>query len=571
MAGRREQEIDHILRRAGFGATEEEVDSYAKLAFAGPSLALARLLNYTDIPDDVDDKIGRPGYVGITTAGEFLPTGNIADARQRWLFRMVHATRPLQEKMALFWHNHFATAYTKIAGEVGTTEATRMLAAKPSEDAGQVKGQLELFREHAVGNFRDLLVAVAQDPAMLVWLDGRSNVRANPQENFARELMELFTMGVGTFAETDVYAGARVFTGWNLARPGAGGAQHYAFNYNAAQHETSAKEFTFAVYSDGSRIIPARAATSGMQDGLDLINAVARHPATGPRLARKLYGFFVNEVDAPDTGLIDRLSAAYYASGFEMSAVMRVLLLSPQFVDPANYYRRYSWPVEFVVRSLKEVGWAGFSVNDALTPLINMGQQLFEPPDVAGWELGRGWFSSGGMLARMNFAAQLAANQKFNLRDLSRGHAETQEALLNYMLDRTTPPEFKADAYAALLEYTGAGESSWTGSDTQLATKICRARASHPRVRRVSAGLGRHGNHQACIRSRRRCGVHDGVCSPFVPDRDRAGPGPLAPQPRRPVPERRERLAEHRHPIHRRAVLLRGGRRSRYLPQTCCR
>ena len=125
-------------------------------------------------------------------------------------------------------------------------------------------------------------------------------------------------------------------------------------------------------------------------------------------------------------------------------SVIRVLLLSPQFRDPANYYKRYSWPVEFVARSLKEVGWSGFSVNDALSPLINMGQQLFEPPDVAGWDLGPGWFSSGGMLARMNFAAQLATNQKFALRDLSRGHASTHEDLLGYMLDRLTPPVYAA-------------------------------------------------------------------------------------------------------------------------------
>ena len=471
MVSGREQEIDHILRRAGFGATQEEVDSYARLSFAGPTFALARLLNYTGIPDEVDGRIGTPGSVGITTRGPFQPAANITDARQRWLFRMVHTTRPLQEKMALFWHNHFATAYSKIAGTFGATEATRMLAAKPSEDPGSVKGQLELFREHALGNFRDLLVAVAQDPAMLVWLDGRSNIKGTPQENFARELMELFTMGVGTFAETDVYAGARVFTGWNLARPGTGPAQHYAFNYNAGQHETSAKEFTFPIYSDGNKVVPARTAAAGMQDGLDLIAAVAAHPATGPRLSRKLYNFFVNEVDAPDAGLIDQMSRAYYDSGFEIGAVMRVLLFSPQFLDPANYYKRYAWPVEFVVRSLKEVGWTGFSVNDALTPLVNMGQQLFEPPDVAGWELGAGWFSSGGMLARLNFAAQLAANQKFNLRDLARGHGATQESLLAYMLDRTTPPELPSDTYNALLDYARAGQSSWTGSDDQLATK----------------------------------------------------------------------------------------------------
>jgi uncharacterized protein (DUF1800 family) len=471
MASRREQDIDHLLRRAGFGATEEEVESYTSLAFGGYTFALSRLLSYQHIPDQVDDQIGKPGYVGITATGGFLPTSNIAHARQRWLFRMVHTERPLQEKMALFWHNHFATCYTKIADALSGAEATRMLAAKPSEDPAGVTGQLELFRSSALGNFRDLLVAVAQDPAMLVWLDGRSNLRAQPQENFARELMELFTMGVGTFTEADVYAGARVFTGWNLARPGAGDSQRYAFNYNQAQHETTAKTFSFDIYADGGKTIPARTAAAGMQDGLDFITAVARHPATGPRLARKLYNYFVNEVDPPDTGLIDQMSRAYYDSGFEITAVMRTLLLSSQFRDPSNYYKRYSWPVEFVTRALKEVGWAGFSLNDSLSPLVSMGQQLFEPPDVAGWDLGAGWFSSGGMLARMNFAAQLASNQKFALRDRSRGHGSTQEDLLSYMLDRLTPPEYAPDAYSALLEYTRAGESNWTGSDTQLANK----------------------------------------------------------------------------------------------------
>lgn len=470
MARQRELDIEHLLRRTGFGATDEEVAEYGRFGFLGFSSAVARLINFTELPDDVDDFIGRPGFVGTTALGPFLPGLNIAHARQRWLFRMVHSRRPLQEKMALFWHNHFATAYSKIAGEVGGEEATRMLAAKPSEDPAGVKGQLELLREHALGNFRDLLVAIAQDPAMLVWLDGRSNVRGMPQENFARELMELFTMGVGTFAESDVYSGARVFTGWNLSRPGTDAARRYAFNYNAGQHDTAAKEFTFPVYPDGSRTIPARAASAGMQDGLDFIDAVARHPLTGPRLARKLYGFFINEVETPDAGLINEVAGLYYSRGFAIEPMVRRLLLSSQFRDPANYYKRYAWPVEFVVRALKEVGWTGFSVNDALSPLANMGQQLLDPPDVNGWEPGPGWFTSGAMLARMNFAAQLATNQKFNLRDAARGHGSTPEALVEHVLDRLTPPEYDGAAHAALTDYVHAG-GSWTGSDTQLATK----------------------------------------------------------------------------------------------------
>jgi uncharacterized protein (DUF1800 family) len=471
MAPTREDELQHLLRRAGFGANQAEVDQYARLGLLSFSTAVAHLLDFEKQPDDVDDHIGAVGYVGVTAAqGRLAPTVNINDARQRWLFRMVHSRRPLQEKMTLFWHNHFATAFNKIAGDAGTTEAARMLAAKPSEDAGAVKGQLELLRENALGNFRDLLVAIAQDPAMLYWLDGRSNVRAHPQENFARELMELFTMGVDTFTESDVYAGARVFTGWNLGRAGAGAAAHSIFSYVAAQHETTAKEFSFAIYPDGGRVIPARAPAAGLQDGLDLINAVAAHPATGPRLARKLYNFFVNEVDAPDTGLIAEVAAAYYANNFEIEPMVRRLLLSSQFREPANYFKRYSWPAEFAIRSIKEIGWTGFSVNDALTPLANMGQQLLEPPDVAGWELGRGWFSTGGMLARMNFAAQLATNQKFNLRDAFRGKGATPDALLDVALDRLSPAPFTADGRAALIEYINAG-GTWTGSDTQLATK----------------------------------------------------------------------------------------------------
>ena len=471
MAPSREEELQHLLRRAGFGASDAEIDQYARRGLLAFSSAAGHLFAYHEQPDDVDDAIGSVGYVNVTAAqGRLAPASNINDARQRWLFRMVHTKRPLQEKMALFWHNHFATAYSKIAGDVGAIEGARLMAAKPSEDAGSAKGQLELLREHALGNFRDLLVAVAQDPAMLYWLDGRTNVRARPQENFARELMELFTMGVGTFTENDVYAGARVFTGWNLQRTGAGAAAKWTFFYNAAQHETTAKEFSFPIYPNGDRVIPARSGANGMQDGLDLIDAVARHPETGPRLARKLYNYFINEVDPPDQGLIDEVAAVYYARNYEIEPMVRRLLLSAQFRDPANYYKRFSWPVEFVVRAIKEVGWTGFSVGTALSPLVNMGQQLLEPPDVNGWELGRGWFTTGAMLARMNFAATLTATKRTELRDAFRGKATTADALLETALDRLSPAPYPASSRSALIDYVNAG-GAYTGSDAQLLSK----------------------------------------------------------------------------------------------------
>ena len=462
-----EQLIEHLLRRAGFGASDAEVEYFNGIGY---SAAIDYLLDYEQVPDDVDSFIGKTGFA--LTSGGFAPNSNIAHARQRWLFRMVHSQRPLQEKMALFWHNHFATAQSKIAGTFGSEEGTRYVAAKPSEDPARVKGQIELFREYALGNFRDLLLAAAKDVAMVVWLDGRTNVRGRPQENFARELMELFTMGVDTFPETDVYAGARVFTGWNLTRVTANTSRpYYQFSYIANNHDTDAKEFSFPIYPDGGRRIQARSAAAGMDDGVDLINAVARHPATGPRLARKLYRFFISEAGPVDEAFVSDLARTYYSGNFEMKPVIRQILTSPQFVSAANRYTRYAWPAEFVARALKEVGWAGFQLNDALTPLSNMGQQLFEPPDVNGWELGPGWFSSGAMLSRMNFAAQLASNQRFNLREGTRGNASTPESLLSFVLDRLTAQPFTGDAERALADYARAGVTSWSGSDAQRLTK----------------------------------------------------------------------------------------------------
>ncbi len=243
---------------------------------------------------------------------------------------------------------------------------------------------------------------------MLIWLDGDTNTKAKPQENFGRELMELFSRGVGYYTEDDVYAAARVFTGWNLNPTRGADLQDpnasFNFVYNANQHETTAKSFSFPIYADGSHTIPSRSASAGMQDGLDLIAALATHPETARRLATKLFGFFVSE-----------------------------------------------------------------TVTSALTPLLNMGQQLLEPPNVAGWVLGQSWFSTGAMLARMNFASVLAFNQKFNLAAAAAGARSSPRALVDLLTARLTA-DLENDVYANLVSYAGAG-APWTGSDTQLQAK----------------------------------------------------------------------------------------------------
>jgi uncharacterized protein (DUF1800 family) len=471
MARTSDREIEHLLRRAGFGARPDELDMYGQMSIPE---AVDALVNFDDVDDAVDSFIGKSGYVNVTTRGQFAPQSNITDSRQRWLFRMVHSDRPLQEKMTLFWHNHFATGYTKIAGALGATEGARYLAAKSSEDPGRVRGQIEMLRENALGNFRDILVNIAKDAAMLVWLDGRTNTRAKPQENFAREVMELFTVGVGNYTEEDVYAGARVFTGWNMQQVGsaADGSRHWEFVYVANQHETTAKTFSFPIASNGSRTIGARSASDGMQDGLDLIDALAANPNTGRYLATKLYRFFVSEVGAVNATFVDRIANVYLQSRYDMKAVMREVLLSPEFWDRSAYFGRYSWPVEFVVRALKDIGWTGFSVNDALTPLANMGQILFEPPDVSGWDAGQTWFSTSGMLARLNFGATLAANQKFNLTNAVKAADahRSPEALLAFISDALVTAPADSSVSAELSNYLRA-TGAWSGSDAQIQNK----------------------------------------------------------------------------------------------------
>jgi uncharacterized protein (DUF1800 family) len=466
-------EIDHLLRRAGFGVSSADVEIFRDMS---PSEAVSYLVDYEGRPDDVDARIGRPDHVQVVSKDLFAPDIDIDDARQRWVFRMIHTRRPLQEKMALFWHNHFATAYSKLVADSGTVQAAKMLAHKPGALRGP-QGQLELFRKYALGNFRDLLLQVAQDPAMLVWLDGKSNTKARPQENFGREVMELFTVGVGNHIEADVYAAARVFTGWNL-RPSADYRQdeygdvnaYQEFMYDAEQHETTAKTFTFPVYTNGTRTIPTRSEAEGMQDGVDLITALAIHPETARRLARKFWNFFISEIHQPDPGFVESTAAVYLQNRTEIRPVVRHILSSPWFNNPSMRFARYSWPAEFVARAIREVGWQGFSLDKVRAPLASMGQLLFEPPNVGGWPLGADWFSTGTMLARTNFAATLAASQKEHLAATVEADGQTPQALLTAMLDRVTPAPLDAGPRQALMSYLAAA-GTWTGSGEQLNTR----------------------------------------------------------------------------------------------------
>jgi uncharacterized protein (DUF1800 family) len=286
-----------------------------------------------------------------------------------------------------------------------------------------------------------------------------------------------------------VYAAAHVFTGWNLRNvPGPQGGNdptsYQEFAYNANQHDTSAKVFSYRI-NGGSNTIPARTAAAGMQDGVDLLTSLASNPATARRLAGKFWNFFISELDPPDPAFLDGASSVYLNSDTNIREVLRYIFRSQWFTNPGNFNARYAWPAEFVARTIKEMGWSGFSVDSARAPLTNMGQTLFEPPNVAGWQLGKSWFGTGQMLARMNFAATVAANQKFNLaRSFSAADKAKPETLLNAMLQRFTPGPYATNETSELIAYLNAG-GPWTGSDTQMNAKA-------PGLARLIAGSGEY-------------------------------------------------------------------------------
>jgi uncharacterized protein (DUF1800 family) len=467
-------EIDHLLRRAGFGVSDREVDTFRDMSVTA---AVDHLVNYEGRPDDVDDRIGRPDHVRVQTSRDlFAPDIDIDDARQRWMFRMVHSRRPLQEKMAMFWHNHFATAFSKLAQDSGTLHGAKMLSHKAGTLQGP-QGQIELFRQYALGNYRNFLLEVAKDPAMLVWLDGQSNTRAKPQENFAREVMELFTVGVGNHTESDVYAAARVFSGWNLresegyARDDYGDMNAYKeFVYYGDQHDTNAKTFTFPIYSNGGRTIAARGESEGIQDGVDLITALATHPETARRLARKFWNFFISDIHPPDPNFVQGAANVYLQNRTEIRPMVRYILTSPWFTDPSMRFARFSWPAEYVARAIKEVGWQNFTLDKVRAPLANMGQLLYEPPNVGGWPLGANWFSTGTMLARSNFAATLVSSQKDFLAVSLKDDGSSAEGLMSAMLERVTPAPIDSGPQQVLMSYLTA-DGNWSGSDSQVTTR----------------------------------------------------------------------------------------------------
>ena len=343
----------HLLRRAGFGASPEEIALYKPLGFSD---AVDRLLNYQQVADD--DLENRLKALNINLNS---PT----DQQRWWLLRMAWTQRPLLEKMTLFWHGVLTSSFRKVGGP---RAYMRMI------------NQNQFLREHAFDTFDNILLGITSDPAMLFYLDLTKSTNKAPNENYARELMELFTLGLGHYTQQDVYEGASALTGWHV------------------------KGLTSRYYpQDHNDLVKTYLGHTGNLDYKDVINILVNNPAAPWFISRKLFTFFVYE--NPSTDELKPLVDTYVQSGHNMGAVMRTLLLSPQFSSAKAYRSRLKSPVEFTVGAYRALG---INANGSGLPAITtlMGQTLFDPPNVAGWpgdKVSALWLNSGTWMSRLNY------------------------------------------------------------------------------------------------------------------------------------------------------------------------
>ena len=360
----------HLLNRAGFGASDAEVRAFAPLTRAE---AVERLLAGTR----TEPTIAPPAFVDEPFTPYYRLRQLDADARMAelrnrlqqgfalrawWLHEMTVTPSPLTERMTLFWHGHFATSQQKV------------------RSVPLMYRQQVLLRREAVGSFRRMLHEVARDPAMLVYLDNAGSRREAPNENFAREVMELFTLGEGNYSEHDVKEAARAFTGWSLDRDTG------EYRYRRAWHD------------DGEKTVLGR---SGRLDGAAVLDVLLAHPRTAEHVTAKMWREFVSPT--PDAREVARLAAVFRDSGYEVKPLLRALFLSEAFwAEPARASLIKS-PVDLIVGTLRTFGIQPMDYRPAAFAVAALGQNLFAPPNVKGWPGGESWIDASTLLARRQF------------------------------------------------------------------------------------------------------------------------------------------------------------------------
>jgi len=380
----------HLMNRAGFGGTPADIETLRKM---GLYRAVSWFVDYDKIPDPTPapdwahpdpDIIARREAIRNAADPETRrmlqqqqnqeQTSQIADLRYWWIRRMALGSRPFQEKMTLFWHGHFATSFEKV-------QMPYFLWL-----------QNETFRQNAIGNFNQLLVAASEDPAMLIYLDGANSHKDAPNENFAREVMELFTLGEGNYTEQDIQQAAKAYTGWGLSK------DRLRYEYHPGNHDEGPK----TVFGQ-----------TGNYTGEDVLNMICQKPECAPFITKKIWRFFAQ--DQPPPPIVDALSHEFLAHNFDLKHLMRAIFQSKEFYAPDVIRSQIKSPVQWLIACTHQLQAPLPTEPMSLVMLRQLGQDLFQPPNVKGWDGGIAWVTTNNLLDRDNFAAALVEGNRVPL------------------------------------------------------------------------------------------------------------------------------------------------------------
>ena len=418
--------IAHLYRRAGFGATRDQIDQLSEQSYEDIVEFLLDPTPETGVPNDDLTR-----YLGGEAPHAYLAI---------WLYRMLNSRNQLQEKMALFWHGVFATGLVK------------------NEHILSSSNQIEMFRRNGMSGMREILMDLAKDPAMIFWLDNNENHLGEPNENWGRELLELFSLGVGNYSEIDIKHASRAFTGWTFAQsPPLYPHGYYAadFLFREDDHDNGEKEFM---------------GHKGNLDGGDIIDIIVEQPACAAFICRHLYNFFVadepqvpswNDLDPLDPELIDAMSKAFIDSDGEVKSALRVMFNSDSFKNARS--KKVKSPIEMVAGVLMLTGeHTDFKPGLAKYPqstTFTMGQILLDPPTVEGWHTGKEWIDGGNLTERINFAVEelgdgLSPGIKAIIdRIVASGSLETPELFVDSALDALGPIAIEDSTREALIQF----------------------------------------------------------------------------------------------------------------------
>ncbi|MCH7712975.1 MAG: DUF1800 domain-containing protein [Chloroflexi bacterium] len=421
----------HLMRRAGFGANRDELEARVEMGYEA---VVEELLNPTD-PQNLPDDVIRRYH---TEQAEM----RLADgAAAYWLYRMITTRCPLEEKLCLFWHGLFATGYNKL------------------NQARALVNQIEMFRRHGMGNFSTLLVELSKDPAMIIWLDNNENHKDSINENFGRELLELFSLGIGNYTEDDIKECARAFTGWTL-----GNAEYMAMRASRDSIWPYSRiswffEYREADHDDGEKTFLGE---TGRFNGEDIVEIIVRQEATARFICTRLFQFFAaDEVDEEGEQVIASMMKTYFDSKHEIRPVLRTLFNSEYFKSEKARFARVKGPVELVVGAVRLAGSyqePTQGIEQVARQAMYMGQGLLQPPSVEGWHEGIEWVDSGALVERVNFVAHELANvnnpgvRKIIDRLAAEG-VLPPEAFVDRCLDLMGPMDVSEETRASLVEY----------------------------------------------------------------------------------------------------------------------